>query len=446
MTRASFLTYTLSALSVLSGTACREIPGHCSSRTDTLCLQIAVADRSVVPDSLQLNLSATGMSKQVEFANVGSILSQRPYLVELELASPPPDSLSIDAGGYLSASSQKIAAAQLTLSPATAARPTLLTLSTLGGGDLGGTGNPDMPAPDQGQGPDLRPTGWSMVYQSIGKPLTSISGALSGGAMIMATGANQLIVRGNGTNFTAGVTTAGTATITGVWLAAANAAWACDRGGYIHSTGNGGMTWQTSPAIGYPLNAIHGRGINDIVAVGDSTISATHWDGSSWKNAPQNSGVPMYGVWLSSTTAYIAGGSGQGARSTNPEMVGSWALIANLNGMTLRGMSGYLGADTFPLAVGDAGTVVYYQMATGKWQNLQFPNGTAKLTAAWVSGSANAYVVGAGGVVYFFNNGAWSSLSNSNLSGYDLTGIWGDGSGGLWVSATNGTDGAIFKY
>ncbi|MFI0609649.1 MAG: hypothetical protein ACH37Z_17370, partial [Anaerolineae bacterium] len=40
------------------------------------------------------------------------------------------------------------------------------------------------------------------------------------------------------------------------------------------------------------------------------------------------------------------------------------------------------------------------------------------------------------------NNGAWASVGNSNLNGYDLTGIWGDGAGGLWVSASKGTDGA----
>ena len=105
-----------------------------------------------------------------------------------------------------------------------------------------------------------------------------------------------------------------------------------------------------------------------------------------------------------------------------------------------------MASDAFPMAVGDGGTVEYYQTVTGKWIDLQFPNKAIKLAAAWVSGSALGYVAGAAGTVYFFNNGAWASISNNNLNGYDLTGIWGDGAGGLWVSATNGTDGAIFKY
>ncbi len=446
MMRASIMTYPLLAAAVLSGAACREIAGQCSSRTDTLCLQIDLADRSVIPDKLQLNLSATGMSKQSDFSNVSPILSQRPYVVELELQNPPPGSLSIDAGGYLSPTNQKIAAGQLTVSPASAARPTILSLLPLGGSDLGSTGNQDMFPADQPSGADMRPAGWAMVYQSPGKPLTSISGTTNGGLTLMATGPSQLVVRGNGTTFTAGQISAGNAAISGAWLASATTAWVCDRGGYIYSTTNGGTSWTASNAIGYPLNAIYGRSATDILAVGDSTISAAHWDGTSWKNAPQNSGSPMYGVWISGTTYYIAGGGGVGEKSTNPEMVGSWGLITKLSSMTLRGMSGFQTSDAFPLAVGDGGTVEYYQMVTGKWVDLQFPNKAVNLSAAWVSGAANGYVVGTGGTIYYFNNGAWSSVGNSTLGGFDLTGIWGDGAGGIWVSASNGTDGAIFKY
>ena len=446
MMRASIMTYPLLAATVLSGAACREIAGQCSSRTDTLCLQISVADRSAIPDKLQLDLSAAGMSKQSDFSNVSSILSQRPYVVELELPNPPPSSLSIDAGGYLSPGNQKIAAGQLTLSPASAARPTILSLLPLGGSDLGSTGNQDMFPADQPAGADMRPAGWAMVYQSPGKPLTSISGTTNGGLTIMATGPNQLVVRGNGTTFTAGQTSAGTATISGAWLSSATMAWVCDRGGYIFSTTNGGTSWTSSNAIGYPLNAIYGRSATDILAVGDSMISATHWDGTSWKNAPQNSGASMYGVWISGTTYYIVGGGGIGEKSANPEMTGSWGIIPKLSTMTLRGISGFQTSDMFPLAVGDGGTVGYYQKLTGNWVDLQFPNKAVNLSAAWVSGGANAYVVGTGGTIYYFNNGAWSSVSNSTLGGFDLTGIWGDGAGGLWVSASNGTDGAIFKY
>lgn len=446
MMRASIRTYPLLAATVLSAAACREIPGQCSSRTDTLCLQINLTDRSAVPDELSLSLSASGMSKQSDFANVASILSQRPYVVELALQDPPPSSLSIDATGYLSATSQKIATGQITLAPATAARPTILNLTPLGGSDLGSGGNQDMFPADQSPGADLRPTGWTMVYKSSGKPLTGISGTTVGGLMVMATGSNQLVVRGNGTTFTAGNTSAGNATHSAVWLASANSAWVCDRGGIIYSTINGGTSWTASNAIGYPLNGIYGRSTTDILAVGDSTISAAHWDGTSWKNVPHNSGVFMYGVWISNTTYYMAGGNGQGAKSANPEMTGSWGLIANLNGMTLRGMSGYQATDAIPLAVGDAGTVEYYQAITGKWVDLQFPNKAAKLTAAWVAGPGQGYVVGAAGTVYYFNSGAWSSYSTSSLTGYDLTGIWGDGAGGIWVSASNGSDGAIFKY
>ena len=440
MMRASVVTSALLAGAVFLSAGCREIQGQCSTRKETLCLQIELIDRSVIPDELQLNLSAAGMSKLATFPEVSSILGKRPYLVEIELPSPPPVELSIDAGGYLKATSQKIAAAQLTLAPATAARPTVLNLAALGGGD-GGSLPSDLPS-----GTDLEPAGWSMVYFSSGKQLTSISGTTAGGLTIMATGTGQLVVRGNGTNFTASQLSNGSANLTGIWLASATSAFACDRAGIVYSTTNGGAAWTPSPNLGYPLNAIYGRSTSDILVVGDSTISAAHFDGASWKNAPHNAGLPFYGVWASSNAYYIVGGSGQGERSATPEVAGSWTLISNLNGMTLRGISGYQSSDMFPLAVGDGSTDEYYQMATKNWVDLKFPQPGVNLAASWASGGANGYVVGAAGTVYFYNNGAWASVGNSNLNGYDLTGIWGDGAGGLWVSASKGTDGAIFKY
>lgn len=439
------VTRALLAGAVLSTAACREIQDQCSSRSDTLCLQIGLTDRSVIPDELQLNLSAGSVSKPATFSDVGAILGQRPYLVEIELASPPPAELTIDAGGYLKQTGQKIAGAQLTLVPASASRPTVLNLAALGGGGGDGGGGDGLPA-DLPPGADLRPTNWGMAYFSAGKPLTSISGSTTGGLTVMATGAGQLVVRGDGKVFAARQTSGGTAAVSGVWLASATSAWACDRGGMIYSTTDGGLTWPTAANIGYALNAIYGRSSSDILAVGDNPSGATHFDGTAWRNAPHSAGLPFYGVWASNSTYYIAGGSGQGERSPTPETLGSWTAIANLNGMTLRGMSGLLSSDAFPVAVGDAGTVEYYQMVTGKWQDLGFPNKGVKLAAAWVTGAANGFVVGTGGTVYFYNNGAWVSYGNSNLNGYDLTGIWGDGSGGIWVSASNGTDGAIFKY
>lgn len=441
MMRASCLTSAALALAALSSAGCREIQGQCSSRSDTLCLQIGLTDRSVIPDELQLNLSAGSASKPATFSEVGAILSQRPYVVEIELASPLPAALTIDAGGYLKQTGQKIAGAQLTLAPASASRPTVLNLAALGGGGGDGGLPSDLPP-----GADLRPANWGMVYFSPGKPLTSLSGTTAGGLTIMATGAGQLVVRGDGKVFAARQTSGGTATVSGVWLASATSAWACDRAGVIYATTDGGMTWNSAASVMYPLNAIYGRSTSDILAVGDSTVSATHFDGSMWRNAPHNAGLPFYGVWGSSSTYYIAGGSGQGGRSPTPETAVSWTAIANLNGMTLRGMSGLLSSDAFPVAVGDAGTVEYFQTATGKWQDLGFPNKGVKLAAAWVTGAANGFVVGSGGTVYFYNNGVWISYGNSNLNGYDLTGIWGDGTGGVWVSASNGTDGAIFKY
>jgi hypothetical protein len=51
-----------------------------------------------------------------------------------------------------------------------------------------------------------------------------------------------------------------------------------------------------------------------------------------------------------------------------------------------------------------------------------------------------------GGTAHHYDGNTWTSVSNGNLGGYNFTGVWGDGAGGVWVTAINGADGYIFKY
>jgi hypothetical protein len=440
-------------LGVIAVAGCREVKGQCGKRTDTVCLQIDLADRSVIPDIVSLQLSANEVTRTSGLPNAAATLRDRPYIVELELTNPPPVLLTIRAegtsltSGVGEARQPLLLTAQLTLQPSTAARPTILILT-----GPGGSGE-DMAAPQDGPtgqdgytSPDQRPTQWQQVYSSPMPRLRAMSGTTVGALTIWGVGDNGLIVRGDGNTFSAVTPPALGAPLTGLWAVSSTTLYVCDSMGRVFFTTNAGSSW-TGAAVGSALRAIYGRGPNDIMVVGDNSTTGHHFDGTSWNAVTHNLGAPATSVWFGSMYWYVVGNDGHGARAMDPETASSWTTLTPLSAKNLQMISGQAGSDQFPLAVGDDGVVQYYHPA-GMWMSTGYPGGAINLTSAWVTGTGFAHVAGANGTVWRYTNGPWQSLGNANLASYTLTGIWGDGTGGLWVSGHGlaSDPGGIWKY
>lgn len=72
-------------------------------------------------------------------------------------------------------------------------------------------------------------------------------------------------------------------------------------------------------------------------------------------------------------------------------------------------------------------------------------SGNSALYAVWVPVVTSLVVAGASGIVSQYVSGTMISRG-SVPTGYSITGLWGDSVGTLWATATDGTDGAVFKH
>lgn len=105
MSRSSASMFALGLL-MLSGAACRALKGQCSKRTDTLCLQLSLADATQLPDAVSLSIttdrdSSSAPTKDVARPDIVETLQKRPYIVEIELGTQPPENLYLDATATL---------------------------------------------------------------------------------------------------------------------------------------------------------------------------------------------------------------------------------------------------------------------------------------------------------------------------------------------------------
>lgn len=459
MSRSSASMFALHAslgLLFLTTAGCRDLKGQCSKRTDTLCLQVMLADSAQQPEAVSLYLttdidSSSAPSKEVALPGIVETLKTRPYIVEIELATPPPDYLFLQAAATATVSADPqhvIANVSMEVAPASAARPTLVTLLPTGQ-EL-----PDLAMPTDGspstddmrmtQPADLLPVHWQQRYTHGTRLLRAISGTLTGGLTVWAVGDTGLVVRGDGTTF-AEVTAPSANQLTGVWAATKSSAYVCDRGGNVWSTIDDGTSWQNVVGLSYPLNAIAARSKDDMLVVGDNIGNGHHFDGSMWNVAMHSLGNNASGAWASPDTYYVVGAQGKGARATNAE--GTWTSIPALASNDLRGLSGHSLSNMFTISVGDNGVAQGFSTAGGTWTNLGFVSAATNLRSVYVTGNNSAYVVGTAGAVYAYN-GAWSSLTASHLATLTMAGIWSDGSGGIWAIGQGmaSSPGGIFRY
>lgn len=87
-------------LASLSAAGCREVPGACGKAAETLCLAAELADTSVVPKTLRLTLSALGIPPRTQDYDVGAVIAQRPYFIEVTIGGTAVDTIDINCVGY----------------------------------------------------------------------------------------------------------------------------------------------------------------------------------------------------------------------------------------------------------------------------------------------------------------------------------------------------------
>ena len=296
--------------------------------------------------------------------------------------------------------------------------------------------------------PDQRPVNWSPVYKSPMNRLRALSGTVNGGLTVWGVGDNGLVVRGDGTTFNAVNAPALNAQLTALWVVSSSTIWVCDTAGrrLLHH----GWRRLVDP-VGHPAlcAARHLRPVDERCHGG---WRQQHQRPSLRRHCVERAmhslGDLAYGVWSGSMYWYVVGANGKTARAINPEAPASWVQIPAMATTHLRFISGQTGSDQYPLAVGDNGAVQYIHPATSMWMGTGYLGGATNLTSTWVASTGFAHVAGAAGTVWQYTNGPWYSRGNANIANYNLTGIWGDGSGGIWVAGIGlaSDPGGIWKY
>ena len=113
-----------------------------------------------------------------------------------------------------------------------------------------------------------------------------------------------VILKYNGTAWSAQTAPSGSYRLIGIWGADASNLWACGSAGTIVRTTDGGATWsaQTPPeASGLFLDAIWGTSATNIWVGGQNGI-ILHWDGTGWSSVTSPATGRFRGMWGSSAT------------------------------------------------------------------------------------------------------------------------------------------------
>jgi len=311
--------------------------------------------------------------------------------------------------------------------------------------DLGmNPGNQDMP----GSNVDMRPSDWTSVHTSAG-PLNAISGITVPSELITVVGNGQTVVRGSGSSFTSMTIQGAGTNLLALWMGGQQEVWTSGTNGEVWRTTNGGSSWMNmNSGVSFILRAIYARNNSnqDIVAAGEDTDTGRHWDGTDWQDADIGRGDQTYGIWAGSSRVWAVCAGGDAATSTNPRS-GPWNNVMDITGNPrLNAVSGL--DDSNVWAVSDGGTLYRYESTNASWSSVTSVTGS--LRAMWVRSATEVWVAGVSsnnGIVYRCDTvqRSCADQNSSVLNGFTVTGIWGNGTGGIWLTANNGATGVIFR-
>jgi hypothetical protein len=323
--------------------------------------------------------------------------------------------------------------------------------------DLAMPTEPDLAVPDLApgdliMGPDMSgPVNWKKVYptSATSQPLNAISGAKDATGTIFAVGNASTVVSGTDTNFTKTTATALSGDIRALWVASSTELW-------VTSTNNNRVHYSITageiflePVVA-PPNKVW-RGIyakagknNDIVVAGDDKTVAAHWDGLAWTTVDPDLKNKGQAVWASDANFWIVGVAG-GSSTSNDGKKATWTKLTDYS-TDINAVTGVDNSNVF--AAAKDGKLLKLNGGNSAWDVNATAAGSPELNAVWAKDNKEVWVAGVGGAVSKCDAsvGTCANVSNSNLTGYTITGIWGDAKGGIYVTANNGAGGNIFKY
>ncbi len=246
---------------------------------------------------------------------------------------------------------------------------------------------------------------------------------------ITAVGSNGVIVRFDGTNWTA-MTSGTTAALTNVWMQSADTAWAVGAAGTALRFVNGAWT-QSATNTTARLRAVSAAG-NSVFAVGDGG-TIRRWLSGSWQPIESGTSEVLHDVWVSAD-----GGS-------NIIVVGDFGTILRWNGSVFRSEASSTSGSLFSIT-GNAAGVLF---ATGDGVALRFTNGVwvdqsvpyrTRFGSNWIDESSRLWVGGQRGLLMTTTApNVWSTLSLTP----DLLDVW---SSSATHAITVGELGFIFHY
>lgn len=298
-------------------------------------------------------------------------------------------------------------------------------------------------------GGDMLLNGWTPVFTSTGTPLNAISG-ISGIAgttdTIMAVGNTATVVRGSGVTFTSATITGTNSNLLALWMGGPTEVWTAGTMGQVWRTTDGTSWNNMNSGTAQTLRGIHARaGNSDIVVAGDDNNNGRHWNGTDWANANHGRNDQMYGVWASKATFWVVGTGGDCGTATDPR--GAWDNISDVNNTPrINAVSGIDDGNVW--AVTENGNLYKFNGPQTQWDYVASVPGS-NLRALWIRSATEIWVAGVGGtngIVSRCDGNARTCVNQSSaaLAQHTITGIWGNGTGGIWLTANSGTTGKIF--
>ncbi len=329
--------------------------------------------------------------------------------------------------------------------------------------DLRQNGNPDMRMPvdmaiptDLATPPDQLPPAfmWTPVTPALASTsFFAISGIAASGPTVYVVGEGPAVYKASdGTTFieTTKPIAQCAATLKALWVKDASEVWIADAQGKVCQTTNSGVSWTDQKTMAtMSQNAIFGRSSTDVLVGGDDTTKGLYGSGTSfaWASANFGIGQKVHGVWIGTST-YVA--VGEGAKAATASMPsGTWTSLPNM---------GINGGSTFTAVFGTAENNVWATTSAGDLASADFTAMTPKLTrrarmtgenflALWVKSDTEVWVTTDKSKVYMWDGSILVDKSGDLPTGLTLTGIWGNGSGQIWVIGnTSAGKGAIFKH
>lgn len=266
---------------------------------------------------------------------------------------------------------------------------------------------------------------------------------------IYAVGDDGLVVFYNGTNWVSA--SEGSEDINAVWVSSTgNAYYAADTGftsACTLSTGSGsGASCTTiTTSSGEDLDGISGSSKTDVIGVGKDgevwSYNGTTWTASSVNNNPIKDLDDVYAI--DSTNSVAVGDDGTVLLETN----GVWDTLSPPTSKDLRGVWAYSVSEIY--VFGKEGAIHSYDGSS--WTSLGSSAGAGsndKFEDAWGN---NTYVYGLTekGELFRYtrSNGAWLEITTCAVGGnVQFEDLWGDGSGNIYFTGDNNTNGVVYKY